>query len=155
MMDPRRETTSTNSFTMDSLLLEAGFYSCMNDCAFLVLATNIFKTNEHFLITGKIYRVYHVDELCEEPSKLIEYTCFILTNIQDIVKLLESEHVDHVLYASKADDKLVVAIECTRLNQLIEENRDKLSRISKAGSPEEITGYYWCIDGMQELGVLI
>jgi hypothetical protein len=154
-MDPRREAVLTNSSTMGGLLLEAGFYSCINDCIFLALATNAFKTNEYFLVTGKIYRVYHRDELCQEPSKLIEYTCFILTNIQDIIRLLESEHISHVIYASKVNDKLVVAIECERLNKLLEESKDRLPSMSKARSSEEVTRYYWCIDSIRELGGMI
>ena len=155
MMDPRRETISANNPALSNLLLEAGFYACINDCTFLVLATNIFKKNGYFLVSGRIYLVYHRDEFCHEPSKLMEYACFILTNIQDVIKLIENEHVNQVLYASKVANKIVVAIECARLNKLLEKSRNKLQHMSKMRSFEEITEYYWCIDNIQELSILI
>ena len=103
MRNPRRE----------ALLVEMGFYTCLNDCSILLAASDKNRCNG---VIGVLLRASHPSIDCSEPSRLVEAGCIIAaprgSELYDRIMKLD---VDAVEYALRDKSLVIAVVDCSRL----------------------------------------
>ncbi len=128
MKNPRRE----------ALLIEAGFYACINDCNMVLV---LIKPEECNGVTGILLKAVHLSTGCEEPSRLIGIGCVITASRNSDVynKVMELD-ADSVEYALRDNELIIAVVDC-----------DELLKTRKWRECLDHSASYTCINDYKEL----